>query len=233
MTQNNFGVLYIIGTPIGNLDDTTLRAIETLKNVDIIACEDTRITFKLLQKYDISKPLTSYYQENSLIKTPYIIEKLNSGNNIALVSDSGTPAISDPGSILVSEAIKNNITVVPIPGVSAVTTLFSITGWPSTGFVFLGFLSKKSGKLKKEIRSVLDLCLPTIFFVSPYRIVKTLKIIADNFEDLEIVVGRELTKKFEEIVRGDTKFVLNHFMSKIPKGEFVVAIRKVETKGGR
>ena len=223
------GILYIVATPIGNLSDVTYRAIEIFKNVDLIACEDTRHTRILLDRYQINKPTVSYHQHSKLAKIEYLLEELKSGKNIALVSDAGTPGISDPGGVLVEKAIKENITIIPIPGSSAAITLLSVSGMPTDSFLFLGFLPKKKGRqtLFRNITESVNLKLykAIVFYESPYNIVKTLEDFSLALRDSEVVVGRELTKKFEEIFRGKLSEAIQHYKNKKILGEFVVAIR--------
>lgn len=226
------GNLYVVATPIGNLEDITYRAIRILREVDLICCEDTRHTKILLDRYKITKPLVSYHQHSKLTKIDYIISQLQAGKNIALVSDAGTPGINDPGGVLVSETIKqcSDVTIVPIPGLSAVITLLSVSGMPADKFLFLGFLPKKKGRQTlvssiKYLVSSIDKNLPIVIYESPYRIIKTL----EDFSKIgswQVIVGRELTKKFEEIVRGDIKTVTKYFTKKKPKGEFVVCLKR-------
>lgn len=213
-------MLYIVATPIGNLEDITLRALRILKEVDLIACEDTRRTSILLQHYDIKKPLISYHQHSKLQKVDFLIEQLKSGQNIALVTDAGTPGISDPGGVLIAEAIKNKIEVEPIPGPSSFATILSVAGFYLDKFLYLGFLPKKKGKqtlLKKIAASE----VPVVICESPYRIIETLKAIGEIAGDREVVIGRELTKKFQEILRGKISEILPSIR---PQGEFVIII---------
>ena len=215
------GKLFIIATPIGNLADITLRAIETLKNADLIACEDTRHSKILLDKYDIQTPTISYHQHSRLTKIDYLISQLKSGKNIALITDAGTPGISDPGVKLIQKVLEDKIEIVSIPGPTAFVAALSISGFSLKEFLYLGFLPKKKGRqsllarLKNEKRTI-------VFYESPYRIIKTLNELQENLGGREIVVVRELTKKFEEIYRGQ----INEVIDKIkPKGEFVVIIK--------
>lgn len=218
------GVLYVVATPIGHLKDITLRALETLKAVDLIACEDTRRTKILLVHYDIATPQISFYSQNQFRKIPYLIDELKKGKNIALVSDAGTPGISDPGFFLVRKAIEQDIKVETVPGVSAVVTALSASGLPTDGFVFLGFLHRKKGKIKKVFEKVAGLEKTIIFYESPYRIKKTLEIITEVFpQDSDIVVCRELTKKFEEFIRGTASDIIEKLPEKI-MGEITVLI---------
>ncbi|MFH1399742.1 MAG: 16S rRNA (cytidine(1402)-2'-O)-methyltransferase [Candidatus Woesearchaeota archaeon] len=213
-------MLYIVSTPIGNLEDITLRAIRTLKEVDFILAEDTRRTRILLNKYTISKPLQSYHDRNKEHKTPAIIALLRQGKNIALVSDAGTPAISDPGFYLVRECIRNQITVSPIPGPSSILAALVCSGLPTDRFTFCGFMPKKPAKILRQIK---DQESTFIFFESPHRIEKTLAALAQDMPDHQVVVAREITKRFEEFIRGNPKEILPKIK---PKGEIVLLIRK-------
>lgn len=223
------GILYIVATPIGNLSDVTYRAIEIFKNVDLIACEDTRHTRILLDRYQINKPTVSYHQHSKLAKIEYLLEELKSGKNIALVSDAGTPGISDPGGVLVEKAVKESIDIVSIPGPSALATLLSVSGMPTDSFLFLGFLPKKKGRqtLFRNITESVNLKLykAIVFYESPYNIIKTLEDFNLALGDSEVVVGRELTKKFEEIFRGKLSEAIQHYKNKKILGEFVVVIK--------
>jgi len=222
--------LYIIGTPIGNLKDITLRALEVLKEVDLILCEDTRVTKKLLEHCQIKKPLLSYHQHSKLKKVNYILELLKQGKNLALVSDAGTPGISDPGNLLVYEAIerlREKVEIIPIPGPSAATAAASISGFPMDKFLFLGFPPAKR-KRKKFFQEVIGSKYPVIFYESPYRIIKSLRdlqLISKTYNlKPKIVVCRELTKKFETIYRGEIEEVIKEIEKDIIKGEFVIIV---------
>jgi 16S rRNA (cytidine1402-2'-O)-methyltransferase len=216
------GNLYIVATPIGNLRDITLRALDILKSVDLIACEDTRHSRILLANYAINKPLTSYYEQNRARKIPYIIEGLKAGKNVALISEAGTPAISDPGFLLVKTAIEEGINVIPVPGPSAVATAVSGAGLPTNGFVFLGFLPRKKGKIKKAIEPVAQLGKTVIFYESPFRLKGTLETMAEFLPaDTDVVIARELTKKFEEFIRGNLADIRNKLPEKV-RGEITV-----------
>ncbi|MBU2236044.1 16S rRNA (cytidine(1402)-2'-O)-methyltransferase [Patescibacteria group bacterium] len=215
------GNLYTVATPIGNLDDITLRAIKTLKEVDVIACEDTRHTLKLLNHYDISKPLISYHQHSKVSKIDYLIDALKSGKNIAIVTDAGTPGISDPGQVLISKAVEKGIKVIPIPGSSAVIAALSVAGVPTDTFIFLGFLPLKKGR-KRIIESFKDEKRTIVLYESPHRIEKLLGELKEVLEDRQIVVARELTKMFEEILKGTVSEVQEKL--KVIKGEFVVIV---------
>lgn len=218
--------LYVVSTPIGNLGDITFRAIETLKKVNLIACEDTRHTRKLLSHYDIHNTLTSFYEYNKLKKLDYLLNELRNGKDIALVSDSGTPGISDPGFLIIKEAIKNNIKVIVIPGASAVISALAISGLPTDSFVFEGFLPRKKGKLKRVLSELASLERTVVFYESPHRILETLKIMSEGLGNIYVVLARELTKQFEEVLRGQ----LNELISKIEavplKGEIVVMFNR-------
>jgi 16S rRNA (cytidine1402-2'-O)-methyltransferase len=217
------GILYLVSTPIGNLKDITLRALEVLSSVDIIACEDTRKTGLLLQKLKIThKPeLISYYEENEFGRIPQIINLLKAGKNVALVSNAGTPTLSDPGYKLVREAIKECIKVEAIPGPSAILNALVVSGLPTDKFLFLSFLPKKPGKRQKILLS-LPKEITIIFFESPFRLLKTLEGLKELFGDIEIVICRELTKVFEEIRREKISASINHFIEVKPKGEFTL-----------
>ena len=223
--ENIKSTLFVVPTPIGNLEDITLRTIRILKEVDTIVCEDTRQTVKLLSHLNISKPLISFYTQNQLKRIPHIISLLKEGKNIALVSDCGTPAISDPGYYLIKEALNNNISVVPLPGACALITALVGSGLATDSFIFLGFLRKKTGKMKKELELAKQTDKTIIFYESPHRILKTLKVCKEVFgNDTNIVLARELTKKFEEFIRGNIREVINNLSNRQILGEFVVLI---------
>lgn len=218
------GNLFIVPTPLGNLEDITLRAIRILKEVDLIAAEDTRKTAKLLSHYQIHQPLTSYYEANRVSKGKFIIDQLKQGKNVALVSESGTPGISDPGYHLIRETIYANIPVVSLPGPSAVVAGLVVSGLPTNSFVFLGFLPRKPGKLIKELKKAGEQRRTIVFYESPHRLIKTLELMRDNLGEVNLVIVRELTKKFEEILRGTPASILAHFQKNPPLGELVVII---------
>jgi len=217
------GKLYIVSTPIGNLKDITLRALETLEDVEFILCEDTRITSRLLNHYNISKKLISFNAVSESKKIPNVIERIKSGDNCALVSDAGTPAISDPGVRLVSAAIKEQIDVVPVPGTSAVITALTISGLPTDSFIFEGFIPQKKGRQKK-LKELVEEKRTIILYESTYRIKKLVDELAEYLPDRYIVVCRELTKKFEETWRGYPNEIKEVIDEKISKGEFVIVV---------
>lgn len=219
------GVLFIVATPIGNLEDITLRALRTLKEADVIVCEDTRVTKKLLSRYEIEKPLLSYHQHSARATYDVIVQKLVEGKNVALVTDAGTPGIADPGNMLVATALEKGISVVPIPGVSAIATLASVAGIDMQRFVFLGFPPHKKGR-KTFFERVASSDVPVMYYDSPHRVVKNLLLLQEKKPTAQVVVGRELTKKFEEIFYGsllDTRSFFEAHPEKI-KGEFTVIV---------
>jgi 16S rRNA (cytidine1402-2'-O)-methyltransferase len=217
------GILYIVSTPIGNLKDITLRALETLEAVDFILCEDTRITSRLLNHYNISKKLISFNAVSEKKKIPNVIARIKSGDNCALVSDAGTPSISDPGVRLISEAIKEQIDIVPVPGTSAVITALTICGLPTDSFIFEGFLPQKKGRQKK-LKELAEEKRTIILYESTYRIKKLVDELTEYLPERYIVICRELTKKFEETWRGYPNEIKEVIDEKISKGEFVVVI---------
>ena len=219
--------LYLVATPIGNLEDITLRAIEILKKVDLVACEDTRTSNKLLANYGIKKKLISIHQHNEKDKTEFLINELINGKSIAYLSDAGTPAISDPGAYLVNQAIKLGIKVSPIPGSSSLVAAFSVAGIESTQFQFYGFLPNSSSKAKKSIKVIYNQPLPTIIFESPHRILKTLSLVRDIFGPKHtIFVARELTKIYETIYKDNVLSIIERLEKhpKEQKGEFVIIL---------
>lgn len=215
-------MLYIVGTPIGNLEDISLRAIRILKEVDFIACEDTRHTKILLEKYGISTPRISYWKEDP--RSQERIINLLKDKNIALVSEAGMPAISDPGSLLIKRAINENIKIEVIPGPTALITALLKSGLDTSRFIFCGFLPRQKGKIKKELEKLKKIGYTLIIYESPYRIKDTLDIVADIFGQTDIVVARELTKKFEEVIRGKTNEVIEKLSPRKIKGEVVLLI---------
>mgnify|MGYP000144438329 CR=1 FL=1 len=219
--------LYVVGTPIGNLEDITMRAFQILKDVDFILCEDTRVTKKLLDHFDIQKPTISYHQHSNLQKIEDILGLLKDGKSLAVVSDAGTPGISDPGNQLVREVSDHlpEVSIIPIPGVSAVTALSSISGLPMDKFVFLGFPPQKK-KRKKFFEEVVSSSYPVVLYESPHRIQKTLQELKEIDSALYIIVGRELTKKFETVYRGNIRDVIGQIGPRAAKGEFALIVGK-------
>lgn len=216
--------LYVVATPIGNLKDITLRALEVLKEVDIIAAEDTRHTKILTNHYDITTPLTSYYEHNKITKGDYLVRLLKSGKDVALVSDAGTPGISDPGAHIINLAIKNGISVVGIPGACAFVLGLVLSGLPTDKFAFEGFLPNKSSARRKRLSQFKDEKRTIIFYESPHRILKTLYDILEIMGDVQISIMRELTKKYEEIIRDKVSALIQHFGKTKPRGEFLVVL---------
>lgn len=214
--------LYIVSTPIGNLEDISFRALYTLRNVDLIATEDTRVSNILLSHYGIKQKLISYYSHVENSKLDYITNFIKEGNSVALISDAGTPCISDPGSILVNKCIEENINIVSIPGASSLLHALVLSGFKNEQFYFHGFLPQKKGR-EKTFSELKDIKSNIIIFESKFRIKKTLNEVLKNFGNKEVVIGRELTKKFEEIIRGRIKEInMNNIRE---KGEFVIIIQ--------
>ncbi|NLC92341.1 MAG: 16S rRNA (cytidine(1402)-2'-O)-methyltransferase [Treponema sp.] len=221
--------LYVLGTPIGNLGDITLRALETLKNVDFIACEDTRHTLQLLNHFEIKKPLISCRAQNEKFAGEKIVKLLDEGHSVAYASDAGTPGISDPGAVLVDIVREKNHKVIPIPGPSAFATLTSVVGSGGKTLIFEGFLSPKAGKRKSRVKELLATGDAFVIYESPFRITKLLADISDIESERKVVVGRELTKLHEEIISGTAKEIFNDFSSRQSiKGEFAVFISGIK-----
>ncbi|MBM4443193.1 MAG: 16S rRNA (cytidine(1402)-2'-O)-methyltransferase [Candidatus Rokubacteria bacterium] len=221
------GTLYVVATPIGNLEDVTARALRILREVDVVACEDTRRTRQLLTHFDIHTPTVSYYEHNKLARGPQLLRQLADGKSIALVSDAGTPGISDPGVLLVREARAAGVTVVPIPGASAVVTALSAAGLPADRFVFDGFLPVKPGRRVNRLQALRALETTVVVYESPHRIVAAMEAIAEVWGEAPIVVARELTKQFEEIVTAPPAAHLERLRATPPRGEFVVVLPAV------
>lgn len=237
--MNKFGKLYIVATPIGNLEDISLRALRILKEVDLILCEDTRVTKKLLDRYEIQKPLLSYHHHSKISRVEKIVEHLENGKNLALVSDAGTPGISDPGNELVANLIPalsppdgraglsrrgSEIEIIPIPGASAITTLASAAGINMSKFCFLGFPPHKKGR-ETFFRGVAESKYPVIYFESPHRFLKNLELLEKFKPNAKLIVGRELTKMFEEVVRGEIGEIRKNWEkrgNKENRGEFTI-----------
>lgn len=216
------GKLYLVATPIGNLEDITLRALKVLKEVDLIAAEDTRHTLGLLNHFEISKPLISYYKQNEKVKSEILIEKLNAGQNIAVVSDAGTPGISDPGEEIVKVAIENNIEIVPIPGACAFINALIASGMSSKEFEFIGFLSANKKERKDKLEEVKFETKTLIFYEAPHKLKTTLESMLEILGDRKIVLARELTKIHEEFIRGNISTILEQIVD--IKGEFVIIV---------
>ena len=218
------GTLSVVATPIGNLEDITLRALRVLREVGLVACEDTRRTRTLLTHFGIHVPVTSYFEHNKLTKGPAILKTLREEKSVALVTDAGTPGISDPGFLLVREAREAGIAVVPVPGPSAVVAALSAAGIPADSFVFDGFLPVKPGKRIHRLEALRELQMTLVCYESPHRILAALEAIGQVFGQAEIVVARELTKQFEEIVRGTPEALRERFAAGTVRGEFTLVI---------
>lgn len=216
------GILYLVATPIGNLEDITFRAIRILKEVDFIAAEDTRQTLKLLNYYEISKPLISYHRHNEEMKVEGLIEKLKEGKSIALVSDAGTPVISDPGEVIVKQALKEKIQVVPIPGACALVSAIISSGLDSKEFSFYGFLSINKKIRKEKLEQIKRENKTIILYEAPHKLKTTLKDLETVVENRQIVIAREITKIHEEFIRGSIKEILEQYTE--PKGEHIILI---------
>ena len=225
------GTLFVVATPIGNLGDITLRAIETLKSVDLIACEDTRHASILLRAHGITTPTTSYHSYSSRAKADRILDELRQGKRVALISDAGLPGISDPGSALIRAAIDARVTVTVIPGASASLTGLALSGFATDRFVFEGFLPVKPGARRTKLEALRNEPRTTILYESPHRLLKTLGEIEDVFGDIPIAVSRELTKHFEETRRERASEARAHFTQHPPKGEFVIVLPPKRLRG--
>ena len=216
------GKLFLVATPIGNLEDITFRAINILKEVDIIAAEDTRHTLKLLNHYEISKPLISYHRHNEEVKSDILINKLLEGNNIAIVTDAGTPGISDPGEEVVKEAIKNNIEVIPIPGACALVNALIVSGLNTKEFLFLGFLPFNKKNRDNALNKIKKANSTVILYEAPHKLIKTLQDLLKNVGDINCVLAKEITKIHEEFIRGNISNLLEQIQE--PKGEYVILL---------
>jgi 16S rRNA (cytidine1402-2'-O)-methyltransferase len=217
-------MLFVVATPIGNLGDITLRAIEVLKSADVVAAEDTRRSGMLLKHLGIKKPFISYHEHNEAARTTELVERLARGESIALITDAGTPGMSDPGLRLIRECIKRELPFTIIPGPSSILTALLGSGFSTDKFCFRGFLPVKSGQRERELRAAAEREETTIFFESPYRLTKTLAACIDIMPDWQVCVARELTKKFEEFRRGTASELLAHYQAHRPKGEIVLVI---------
>jgi 16S rRNA (cytidine1402-2'-O)-methyltransferase len=217
-------MLYVVSTPIGNLGDITLRALDVLKSVDVIAAEDTRHSGMLLKRFEIKKPLLSYHEHNEAMRAAQLVERLAAGEDVALITDAGTPALSDPGARLIRECIKRGLPFTIIPGPSSILAAVVGSGFSTEKFCFRGFLPIKSGQRERELRGAAERAETTIFFESPYRLTKTLAACIEIMPDWQLCVARELTKKFEEFLRGIASELLAHYQAHPPKGEIVLMI---------
>lgn len=220
-----YGKLYLVATPIGNLKDITLRALETLKFVDIIAAEDTRNSLKLLNHFEIKKTLLSYHQHNELVKSDELIGKLKAGLNIALVTDAGMPGISDPGSIIVKRCIEENVPFEVLPGATAFATALVYSGLDTTKFVFKGFLPREDKDRRPIVEEMKDRTETIILYEAPHRILNTLNFLKDNLGNRKISICREITKLYEQVLRTDIEGACEYFMNCAPRGEFVLVIQ--------
>lgn len=221
-------MLYVVATPIGNLDDITLRALEALKSADVIAAEDTRHSGILLRHFEIRKPLLSYHEHNEAMRAGELVERLAAGENVALITDAGMPGLSDPGGRLIKKCIERRLPYTIVPGVSAILTALVGSGMSTEPFCFRGFLPVKSGQRERELRAACEREETTIFFESPYRILKTLTACQMIMPERQLCVARELTKKFEEFRRGTPAELCAHYEAHPPKGEITLVISGTE-----
>lgn len=218
------GVLYIVSTPIGNLEDITLRALRILKEVDLIAAEDTRHSLKLLNHYGIKKPLISYWGENEKIRSEEVLKKLNSGLKAALISDAGTPGISDPGNVLIRKAVEEGIKVIPVPGPAAFVAALSLSGFSTDKFIYAGFLPSKPSQRNKALKELSLERMTVVFYEAPHRIMQTMSDISDVFGERKAVVVKEMTKIHEEVARGGISEILQLLKGTKIAGEYVVVV---------
>lgn len=218
------GKLYLVPTPIGNLKDITLRALEVLQNVDIIAAEDTRQSLKLLNHFNIKKTLISYHRHNEQGKSVNLIDQIKEGKNIAIISDAGTPGISDPGSVIVQKCIEQNIKFEVLPGATAITTALVYSGLDTTKFIFRGFLPRENKERKPIIDDLLNRSETLIFYEAPHRLLSTLEFLYENIGNRKISMCRELTKMYEEIIRMTLEEAIVYYKEKAPRGEYVLVI---------
>jgi 16S rRNA (cytidine1402-2'-O)-methyltransferase len=218
------GKLYLVSTPIGNLEDMTLRAIKVLRRVDLIAAEDTRRAQRLLARYRAKAPLTSFFEHNEPAKKDVLLKRLFEGQDIALISDAGTPGVSDPGFRLVKRAVEEGIEVIPIPGPSAHVAALVVSGLPTDSFHFFGFLPPKGAKRKKRLEEIKELRGTIILYESPHRLLRTLQDIEDACGDRHVVIARELTKLYEEVIRGSTTEVLAGLAGRKIRGEITLVV---------
>jgi len=220
-------MLYVVATPIGNLGDITVRALEVLKSVDVIAAEDTRHSGMLLKHFEIKKPLLSYHEHNEAMRTAQLVERLAADENVALITDAGTPALSDPGARLIRACIERGLPLTIIPGPSSILAALVGSGFSTERFYFGGFLPVKRGQRERELRATAERGETTIFFESPYRLTKTLAVCTGIMPDRQLCVARELTKKFEEFRHGIASELLAHYEAHPPKGEIVLVISQL------
>jgi 16S rRNA (cytidine1402-2'-O)-methyltransferase len=218
------GTLYLVSTPIGNLEDITFRAVRVLGEADLIAAEDTRRTRRLLERFQISRPIVSYHDHNKEMRSPQLLDKLLSGKTVALVSDAGTPGVSDPAFFLVRMAIQRGVPVIPVPGPTALISALIVSGLPPDRFAFEGFLPAKKGRRRSRLEALTAEERTILFFESPHRLLHTLEDIAEVLGDRRAAVARELTKKFEEVRRGTVSQLLEHFQQTKPRGEVVIVL---------
>jgi 16S rRNA (cytidine1402-2'-O)-methyltransferase len=218
------GKLYLVPTPIGNLKDITLRALEVLQNVDIIAAEDTRQSLKLLNHFNIKKTIISYHMHNEQGKSENIINQVKEGKNIAIISDAGSPGISDPGSVIVSKCIEQNIEFVVLPGATAITTALVYSGLDTTKFIFRGFLPRENKERKPIIDDLINRSETLIFYEAPHRLLNTLEFLYENVGNRKISMCRELTKLYEEIIRLNLEEAIEYYKNNSPRGEYVLVI---------
>jgi 16S rRNA (cytidine1402-2'-O)-methyltransferase len=222
--NGSHGKLFLVGTPIGNLEDITLRAIRVLKEVDLIACEDTRRTQKLLNAYQIKTPTISYHEHNEMTRAPELVIRMEEGSDIALVTDAGMPVVSDPGFRLVHLAVRHNIPVIPVPGASAFVAALAASGMPVDKFRFLGFLPSKKGARRKALEELQGATKTLVFYEAPHRLLEMLKDVQDVLGDREMVVAREVTKLHEEFLRGTTGSLIERLKKQPVKGEITVLV---------
>lgn len=225
------GTLFVVSTPIGNLEDITLRALRVLKEVDFIVVEDTRRSLKLLNYYGISKPLISYWSAKEKVKTEVVIKKLRSGLSVALISDEGTPGISDPGYLLIKEAIEKNINITPIPGPSAFVAALSVAGLPAEEFTFIGFLPSKAAQRRKKLKELALEPRTLVFYEAPHRLLDTLSDMEELFREREAAVAKEMTKIYEEILRGSISGILDMLEDRTIAGEYVIVVEESRRDG--
>jgi len=220
-------MLYVVATPIGNLGDITLRALEVLRGVDVVAAEDTRYSGLLLKHFEIKKPFVSYHEHNEAVRTAELVDRLARGENVALITDAGTPGLSDPGLRLVRECIRRELPLTIVPGPSAILIALVGSGFSTEKFSFRGFLPVKSGRRERELRIAAEREETTLFFESPYRLLKTLRACSIIIPERQLCIARELTKKFEEFRRGTAAELLAHYEAHPAKGEIVLVVSGV------